>query len=258
MSTWILLFRACRTEPDGDTRSDSTSPQAPAPHAERRDHRENVARPSHPGGSAAKPALTHPPCVCNHTHDEQQGHHPPLAAGRLGSASNQGKPSPVQTSGQTRSPHRAASEERSADWNGPRHIEVGRNSAKMNYPIAIESERGKAYGVEVPDLPGCFSAGETLDEAVANARAAVEFHLESLLDAGAAIPAPRPLEAWVGKRPYSGRTWAVVQVDLGALSGKTRRLNISLPERVVRRIDAAAARSGESRSGFLARIALQS
>lgn len=50
--------------------------------------------------------------------------------------------------------------------------------------------------------------------------------------------------------------WAVVGVDLAALSGKSRRLNISLPERVLRRIDAAAKKSGESRSGFLARIAL--
>jgi len=45
-------------------------------------------------------------------------------------------------------------------------------------------------------------------------------------------------------------------VDLATLSGKARRLNVSLPERVVRRIDAAAAKSGESRSGFLARVAL--
>ena len=30
----------------------------------------------------------------------------------------------------------------------------------MNYAITIEHEPGKAYGVQVPDLPGCFSAGE--------------------------------------------------------------------------------------------------
>ncbi|MBE2205669.1 MAG: type II toxin-antitoxin system HicB family antitoxin, partial [Chthoniobacterales bacterium] len=55
---------------------------------------------------------------------------------------------------------------------------------------------------------------------------------------------------------YAGRTWAVVCVDMAALSGKVKRLNITLPERVLRRIDAAAGRTGESRSGFLARIAL--
>ena len=41
----------------------------------------------------------------------------------------------------------------------------------MRYPIAIETGDAKhAYGVVVPDLPGCFSAGDTLDEALANSR----------------------------------------------------------------------------------------
>ena len=40
----------------------------------------------------------------------------------------------------------------------------------MRYPIAIEPGEAKtAFGVVVPDLPGCFSAGDTLDEAIANA-----------------------------------------------------------------------------------------
>ena len=127
----------------------------------------------------------------------------------------------------------------------------------MNYPIAIESEKGKAFAVEVPDLPGCFSAGDDLDEALENAREAVAFHIEGLLDAGLPVPKPRTLVEHSGKRCYSGRTWAVVQVDLAALSGKARRLNITLPERVVRRLDAAAAKRGETRSGFLARLAVQ-
>ena len=55
----------------------------------------------------------------------------------------------------------------------------------MRYPIAIESGDSKhAYGVVVPDLPGCFSAGDTLDEALTNAREAILLHLEGLLDDG--------------------------------------------------------------------------
>ena len=41
----------------------------------------------------------------------------------------------------------------------------------MFYPIAIEAgDETTAYGVTVPDLPGCFSAGDTLEEAVKNAK----------------------------------------------------------------------------------------
>jgi metal-responsive CopG/Arc/MetJ family transcriptional regulator len=48
----------------------------------------------------------------------------------------------------------------------------------------------------------------------------------------------------------------IASVDLSALSGKSKRLNISLPERLLRLIDAAAEKNGESRSGFIARIAI--
>jgi predicted RNase H-like HicB family nuclease len=127
----------------------------------------------------------------------------------------------------------------------------------MNYAIAIEHEKGKAYGVQVPDLSGCFSAGDTMDEAIANAAEAVAFHIEGLLDAGEKIPAPQSIESHSTNPAYAGMIWAVVPVDLAALSGKAKRLNISLPERVLRRIDSAAEKSGETRSGFIARIALE-
>jgi predicted RNase H-like HicB family nuclease len=127
----------------------------------------------------------------------------------------------------------------------------------MNYPIAIEHAPGKAYGVQVPDLPGCFSAGDTLDEAIANAAEALAFHIEGLLDAGERIPPPQALEIHSTNPGYSGMIWAITSVDLAALSGKSKRLNISLPERVLRRIDAAAGKNGESRSGFIARVALE-
>ena len=127
----------------------------------------------------------------------------------------------------------------------------------MNYPIAIEPQPGSAYGVQFPDLPGCFSAGETLDEAIANASEALAFHIEGLLDAGEKIPTPLDLEHHATHPEFTGMIWAVVTVDLASLSGKSERLNISLPERVLRRIDAAAEKNGESRSGYLARVALE-
>ena len=53
----------------------------------------------------------------------------------------------------------------------------------MRYPIAIEPGTDTtAWGVVVPDLPGCFSAGDTLDEAIEEAREAIILHLDGLLD----------------------------------------------------------------------------
>ena len=96
-----------------------------------------------------------------------------------------------------------------------------------------------------------------MDEAIANAAEAVASHIEGLLDAGEKIPAPQGVEAHAANPDFAGMVWAVVQVDLAALSGKAKRLNISLPERVLRRIDSAAEKNGETRSGFIARIALE-
>ncbi len=49
----------------------------------------------------------------------------------------------------------------------------------MHYPIALEPGDNKhAFDVFVPDLPGCFSAGDSLDDAMAQARDAILLHLE--------------------------------------------------------------------------------
>lgn len=127
----------------------------------------------------------------------------------------------------------------------------------MHYPIAIETGTAThAYGVVVPDLPGCFSAGDTLDEAVDNAKEAIELWLEVAIDDGMALPEPTPLEAHRRKRDFKGWTWALVTVDVASLSDKVERINITLPSRVLRRIDLAAKAAGESRSGYIARRAL--
>ena len=64
----------------------------------------------------------------------------------------------------------------------------------MKYPIAIEAgNNDHAFSVVVPDLPGCYSAGDTLDEAVDNAKEAVELWLETVINDGGAIPEPRTL-----------------------------------------------------------------
>ncbi len=129
----------------------------------------------------------------------------------------------------------------------------------MKYPIAIEpGDASHAFGVAVPDLPGCFSAGDTLDEAIDNAREAIELWLETVIDDGGAVPEPRTITEHQANPEYAGWVWAVVEVDLAALSDKVERVNITLPARVLRRIDAAARAAGETRSGYIARRALAS
>jgi predicted RNase H-like HicB family nuclease len=127
----------------------------------------------------------------------------------------------------------------------------------MRYPVVIHKDRKSAYGVTVPDLPGCFSAGDTLEDALTNTVEAIECHLEGLLLDGDEIPQAQPVEAHVKNKDYAGGTWALVSVDLSKLASKAKRINITLPERVLTLVDEQAKREGESRSGLLARAVLE-
>ena len=128
----------------------------------------------------------------------------------------------------------------------------------MRYPIAVETGNDShAFGVVVPDLPGCFSAGDTLDEAIDNAKEAIELWLETVIDDGEAVPEPASITEHQANPEFSGWVWAVISVDLAELSDKAERVNITLPSRVLRRIDAYAKAAGESRSGFIAHLALR-
>ena len=79
----------------------------------------------------------------------------------------------------------------------------------------------------VPDLPGCFSAGDTLDEALTNAREAILLHLEGLLDDGQSFPKASTIEQLRSKRSYRGWTWAIAVVDVSVLGDKAARVNIT-------------------------------
>ena len=59
----------------------------------------------------------------------------------------------------------------------------------MRYAVLIEtgSNNLSAY---VPDLPGCVSVGDTMEEVTRNIREAIEFHLEGMAEDGDPIPEP--------------------------------------------------------------------
>ncbi len=127
----------------------------------------------------------------------------------------------------------------------------------MKFPIAIEpGDANHAFGVVVPDLPGCFSAGDTLDEAVDNAKEAIELWLETVIDDNGVIPESSSISDLQANPEFKGWVWAVITVDISELSDKAERVNITIPARVLRRIDAAAKEAGESRSGYIVRRAL--
>jgi len=74
----------------------------------------------------------------------------------------------------------------------------------MTHYIAIIEDAGPdtAIGVWFPDLPGCFSAGDTIDEALLNAPEAVLLYAEALREDGRAMPAGRSLAELKADRAF--------------------------------------------------------
>ena len=122
------------------------------------------------------------------------------------------------------------------------------------YIALIRKEGRSSFGVEFPDFPGCISAGKTLDEAVAGAKEALELHVEGMLEDGEAISDPSSLEV-VQKQPeFKGTVPVLIDVPIVR---RNRRINITIDEGLLAKIDETAANIGTTRSSFLAQAARQ-
>lgn len=110
----------------------------------------------------------------------------------------------------------------------------------------VNGSASAGYQARFPDLPDCQAEGRDLGELLVNARAALTRSLEAMAGAGEAWPTPTPLEAIVA--PAGD---VAIPVDV-SIDDPPIRVNISLGERLVQRLDAAAEARGMTRSGFIA------
>jgi len=126
----------------------------------------------------------------------------------------------------------------------------------MLYPVAIDKS-DSSFGVRVPDIPGCFSGGDDYQDAIDSAREAIAAHIELLVEEGDAIPEATKIENYLSDPEYSGVVWALVDVDITRLMGKSEKINVTLPSLLIHRIDQFLLAHPEyrNRSSFLSHIA---
>jgi predicted RNase H-like HicB family nuclease len=123
----------------------------------------------------------------------------------------------------------------------------------MIYPVYVHlGDAEHAHGATIPDFPGCFSTAGDWQDLPAKIQEVIEIYCEG---EALEIPAPTPLETLTDRAEYQRGVWLLVDVDLARVQPKAIRLNISLPEPLVARIDAYAKAHRLSRSGFLAQAA---
>ena len=122
------------------------------------------------------------------------------------------------------------------------------------YIAVAEKDADSAFGIWFPDVEGCFSAGDTLAEASANAAFALRQHAQALEEADRNVPPARTLDELLGDEEV--RTAAAAGAVLIAVPlSDADDINVALDKNLVDQIDAAAASRGLSRSAFLAQAA---
>ena len=123
-----------------------------------------------------------------------------------------------------------------------------------HYIAIVHKDKGSAWGVSFPDLPGCFSAADKEADILPNAMEALEFFAEDM----AGMPSPSSIEAIrqlpeVAADLKSGAY--LISVPLLKNIGKSARINITLDKGLLKAIDDAAEQRKMTRSGFLAQAA---
>lgn len=125
------------------------------------------------------------------------------------------------------------------------------------YVVVIDGKKG-AYGVVVPDLLGCTAMGATIDEALANAAAAMRDWVEVTEEAGGLVAPPRSIEAIAKDSDVAAelaRGAVLASVPLIRESGRPAKANLSIDSGVLSAIDEEARRRKLTRSALIEAMA---
>jgi predicted RNase H-like HicB family nuclease len=123
----------------------------------------------------------------------------------------------------------------------------------MEYIAYLHKDRNSDYGVSFPDFPGCITAGRTLDEASRMASEALALHIQGMIEDGEALPVPSKVDDIAADAAKRGAIAFLVRVDP---PDATVRVNITVRESQLAKIDALAEDSGLTRSGYMVRAAI--
>ena len=123
-----------------------------------------------------------------------------------------------------------------------------------NFIGVVHKDPKSEFGVSFPNFPGCITTGSSIDEAKDMAHDALSLHIKGMLEDGENIPAPSKLEDIMDDPDFSDAA-AILVVYVSEAKHRSVRLNITVPEDMLRKIDFVAKKRGMSRSSFLVHTA---
>ena len=123
----------------------------------------------------------------------------------------------------------------------------------MNYPVYVYTGDSKhAFGVAVPDFPGCFAACDNENELEHAVQEAVELYFEGEdMD----IPSPSSLELLCNNPDFTGGGWRMVNLDLNRVDTKAEFVEVKFPATLLKQFDAFVTGQHMTRSNVLVNLA---
>lgn len=125
----------------------------------------------------------------------------------------------------------------------------------MKYPVKIVQQTAtQEWQLIIPDLPGCGVIGKSVDDVLSRAKDAIADHLAILSEYGESIPHASAIDSFIIGQPQVNVVWAVVDFDIVPYLGKSHKINVTLPELLIKKIDDRVNKSEKykTRSGFIA------
>jgi predicted RNase H-like HicB family nuclease len=122
------------------------------------------------------------------------------------------------------------------------------------YIAYVYKDPDSSFGVSFPDLPGCYGAGETYEEALESAKISLREYALAIGEDGGEMPKPRThseLKGDASEEIEFDKAAFVAEVPLITIGGRAR-VNITMDDKLLAGLDRAAGLAGVTRSALLA------
>ncbi|SEL14649.1 Predicted nuclease of the RNAse H fold, HicB family [Colwellia chukchiensis] len=125
----------------------------------------------------------------------------------------------------------------------------------MKYPVQVlPVHEENSYLLSVVDLPGCQVKAPSIDEGFLLLNDAMSAHLKILVEYGEPIPKAKTIDEHMKLSTTIAPIWALLDFDIVPYLGKSHKINVTLPELLIKQIDDRVTKSShyKTRSGFIA------
>ena len=128
----------------------------------------------------------------------------------------------------------------------------------MKYPVVIKAIENNQFSITVPDLPGCDEQAQSIEIAMVRITEAIAEHLAILAEYGENIPHPKSIDEHIKQQQSQDVIWAIVDIDITPYLGRSHKINVTLPELLIKQIDDRVSKNEayKTRSGFIAKACL--